>query len=98
MSRPDDVRAVVWGAGGFTGGELLRLLAVHPHFRLTAALSTTHAGSPVARVHPGLAGWTDTVFRAAQDWDWSALARGCWVVFSALGHGDTMRQLPPVLE
>ena len=40
--------AVVWGAGGFVGRELLRLIAGHPRLELAGALSTTHAGRTLA--------------------------------------------------
>jgi N-acetyl-gamma-glutamyl-phosphate reductase len=42
------VPAVVLGGSGYVAGELLRLLAMHPHFRLAGALSDSKPGEPVA--------------------------------------------------
>ena len=95
---PDKVRAFVWGAGGFVGGELLRLVTGHPNLELSGALSATHAGKAVGEVHPSLAGWTDLSFSAPADWDWSVLKDGRWAVFAALAHAETMLALPPLLE
>ena len=41
------IRAVVLGGGGYVGGELLRLIAAHPHFELAAAVSDSRAGTPI---------------------------------------------------
>lgn len=44
----ESIQAVVLGAGGYVGGELLRLLASHPDFALAAAVSDSRAGQPIA--------------------------------------------------
>jgi N-acetyl-gamma-glutamyl-phosphate reductase len=41
------IRAVVLGAGGYVGGELLRLIAAHPQFELAAAVSDSRAGTSI---------------------------------------------------
>ena len=41
------IPAVIIGASGYVGGELLRLLAGHPEFDLRAAVSDSAAGKPV---------------------------------------------------
>ncbi|HEY2824707.1 MAG TPA: hypothetical protein VGI83_04110, partial [Gemmatimonadales bacterium] len=94
----DKVRAFIWGAGGFVGGELLRLVTGHPELELAGALSATHAGKGIGDVHPSLAGWTDLAFSAPDDWDWSVLKDGRWAVFASLAHAETMIGLPPLLE
>ncbi|MCP4680134.1 MAG: N-acetyl-gamma-glutamyl-phosphate reductase [Deltaproteobacteria bacterium] len=91
-------KAVVWGAGGFVGAELLRLLACHPEMELAAALSDTHADKPVGAVHPNLAPWTHIDFISSNNWSWDRLDTESWVLFSAQPHVKTMRALPPVLE
>ena len=50
------MRVSIVGASGYTGGELLRLLANHPHVEIGQATSRTYAGRPVRRVHPHLRG------------------------------------------
>ena len=55
----DRVRVAVAGATGYTGQELLRLLARHPHVSIVAA---TSSGATAARALPALARiWTGTV-------------------------------------
>jgi N-acetyl-gamma-glutamyl-phosphate reductase len=78
------VRVAVAGASGYAGGELLRLLAGHPEFELSAATARANAGEPVASVHPHLVslgltfGATDTETLGAAD-----------LVFLALPHGES---------
>jgi N-acetyl-gamma-glutamyl-phosphate reductase len=49
-------RVAVAGASGYAGGELLRLLAGHPEFELTAVTADSSAGKTVGELHPHLAG------------------------------------------
>ena len=55
MNRDEPISAVVFGATGYVGGELLRLLAVHPVFELVAAVSESRAGERIGDVFPHLA-------------------------------------------
>ena len=91
-------QAVVLGAGGFVGRELLRLLAVHPHFELAVALSESQAGKQIADVYSEVRGWTEASFLSPVSFDWSRLGEGQWTLFSALGHGHTMEFLPSALS
>ena len=50
------------GGTGYTGVELLRILAVHPHAQLTAITSRSEAGLPVADMFPSLRGFVDLRF------------------------------------
>lgn len=43
------------GASGFTGAELMRLLAGHPNMNVVAVTGDTQAGQPVTSLYPGLA-------------------------------------------
>ncbi|MCW4027897.1 MAG: hypothetical protein NWE76_10500, partial [Candidatus Bathyarchaeota archaeon] len=52
----------IYGASGYVGGELLRLLLQHPQVTVTAATSVTYAGEYVHRLHPNLRGQTDAKF------------------------------------
>jgi len=74
----------VIGASGYTGAELLRLLAQHPDFEPVVATSREFAGKPVTSVYPNLR--TQLTFsefdaNAAADLD---------LVFLALPHGASM--------
>ncbi len=46
--------AIVLGGTGYVAGELLRLIAGHPHLELAAVLSDSHAGGAVAAAFPHL--------------------------------------------
>ncbi|MDP2875617.1 MAG: N-acetyl-gamma-glutamyl-phosphate reductase [Holophaga sp.] len=91
MSTPFD--AVILGAAGYGGGELLRLLMAHPHLASLQALSRSHAGKPLYAAHPGLRGFLDQSFLGEMDWQ-SLAASPQPVVFSALAHGELANQLP----
>jgi N-acetyl-gamma-glutamyl-phosphate reductase len=92
-------RAAIWGAGGYVGGELLRLVACHPKLELTAALSDTHAGKKVGDVFPNLAPFTDLMFESQTDWPFDKMKDGAsWTLFAALGHVETMNKLGPVVR
>lgn len=82
------------GGTGYTGVELLRLLAQHPGVELAAITSRSEAGMPVAKMFPNLRGHVDIAFsEPAVD----ALGN-CDVVFFATPHGVAMRQTPELLE
>jgi N-acetyl-gamma-glutamyl-phosphate reductase len=78
------IRVAVAGASGYAGGELLRLVAGHPEFELVAAAAHTQAGTPVAAVHPQLAG-LDLTLRATD----AATLGDADLVFLALPHGQS---------
>ncbi|SRR5579875_359051 len=50
------IRIGVAGASGYAGGELLRLVSVHPDLELAVATADSTAGRPIGDVHPHLAG------------------------------------------
>ena len=83
--------AVVLGASGYAGGEVLRLLSAHPGIEVTAAAAGERAGAPVAAVHPQLRGATELQLVGLE----AALAADADVCFSCLPprrlrahHGD----------
>lgn len=55
MSTPARIPAIVLGGTGYVSGELLRLLAAHPHFELAGILSDSQPGEPVAKAFRHLA-------------------------------------------
>ena len=50
-----DIRAAVLGATGYVGGELLRLIALHPQLELCAAVSESRHDQPIADTFSHLA-------------------------------------------
>jgi len=86
----------VAGASGYAGGELLRLLAAHPDFEITAATAHQNSGGSVADVHPHL---RDLDMRFTPT-DAKALA-GVDLAFLALPHGESAalaRELPAAVK
>ena len=82
------------GGTGYTGVELLRLLAVHPHAELTCITSRGEAGLPVADMFPSLRGYVNLTFSDPATANLSA----CDVVFFATPHGVAMSQAQTLLD
>ncbi len=76
------------GGTGYTGVELLRLLALHPDVNVRAITSRKDAGTRVAEMFPSLRGRYDLAFSDPADADLA----GCDVVFFATPHGVAMAQ------
>jgi len=83
----------VVGASGYAGGELLRLLATHPHFEVTAITAHSNAGEQITSVHPQLQSYREKKFSAFAPADFDS----CELIFLALPHGESAKviaQLP----
>ena len=75
------------GASGYTGAELLRLCARHPHFDVVHATGDSQAGTRAADLYPSLAvAYPDLVFAEAD----LGLAAGLDLVFLGLPHEASM--------
>jgi N-acetyl-gamma-glutamyl-phosphate reductase len=81
-------RVAVAGASGYAGGELLRLLAAHPGLEIGPVTAGSHAGQPVADVHPHLAGLPSLAGRTFEATGDTA-GQGCDLVFLALPAGQS---------
>ena len=80
------IKAGIIGANGYTGFELMRLLAAHPEAEVTFAASRSLAGHKVRETYPTLAGYYgDTEYREPD----IAEAAKCDVVFACLPHGQS---------
>lgn len=79
--------ALILGASGYGGGELLRWLLQHPRLGALKGTAHSHAGKPFHAVHPNLRGLVDGAFDAEPDWAWLAASKRP-VLFSALPHGE----------
>lgn len=88
------IRVGIVGGTGYTGVELLRLLAAHAAVELCAITSRTEAGIAVADVFPNLRGHIDLAFTAP---DMAAL-KVCDVVFFATPNGTAMGMARELLE
>ena len=93
------VPAVVLGATGYVGGELLRLIAAHPHFDLAAAVSESKAGEPIRDTFPHLAAACgDSLFAGHGKWLEEVPADSPLALFSAAPHGASAAMIANVLE
>jgi len=79
------MKTAVIGASGYAGGELLRLLANHPHFDVVAITAHSNAGEKVSSVHPHLQSYVGRKFVSSDVVDFTAIE----LVFLALPHGES---------
>jgi N-acetyl-gamma-glutamyl-phosphate reductase len=89
------IKTAVLGASGYTGLELMRLLARHPGVELVALTSREYQGRPVSEVFPALARIIPLSFTPP---DPEALAAGAQMVFTAVPHRTAMEVVPRLLE
>lgn len=87
------IKVGIVGGTGYTGVELLRLLAQHPQAELVAITSRKETGMPVADMYPSLRGRVRLAFTDPAQ---SALDK-CDVVFFATPHGVAMAQARELL-
>src|SRR5882724_1910993 len=78
------VPVAVLGATGYTGVELLRLLARHPAVELAFLSSEQYRDRRAADIYPFLAGIVETALRAPEP---AEVAAAAGIVFTALPHG-----------
>ncbi|MFM2129161.1 MAG: hypothetical protein RL477_707, partial [Pseudomonadota bacterium] len=82
---------------GYTGAELVRLLAHHPNVEIRAVTADRKAGRPMAEVFPHLGGVKLPTLSTIEDTDFSGLD----TVFLGLPHGttqDVVAKLPKHLK
>ena len=87
------MKTVVIGASGYAGGELLRLLATHPHLLVTQVSAHSNAGELITSVHPHLTTYQNQKFVAIEEVNFDQVD----VVFIALPHGQSanvVRDIP----
>lgn len=87
------IKVGIVGGTGYTGVELLRLLARHPQVQVTVLTSRQEAGKPVGTVFPSLRGHFDLNFSAPDP----AVLTACDAVFFATPHGTAMQMAPALL-
>ena len=79
------MKTAVIGASGYAGGELLRLLATHPHFEVVSITAHSNAWELITSVHPHLTSYGSERFGSIAEVDFDALE----LVFMALPHGES---------
>ncbi|WP_421870488.1 N-acetyl-gamma-glutamyl-phosphate reductase [Marinoscillum sp.] len=77
------LRVGVYGAAGYTAGELIRILLNHPNAEVVCAQSSSQAGQKISSTHTDLIGDTELLFDAELDFDQID------VLFLCKGHGES---------
>jgi N-acetyl-gamma-glutamyl-phosphate reductase len=93
------IQAVVLGATGYVGGELLRLITTHPDLQLAAAVSESRAGDAIGACFPHLsAAFGESIFVTHSEWP-DAVDKGSNVaLFSTAPHGASAAIIKTALE
>lgn len=81
---PEPLDVSIVGGSGYAGGELLRILLLHPRVRVKQATSNRCAGQPVAVLHPNLRGLNPLSFVRIDELE------PCDLLFLALPNGASM--------
>jgi N-acetyl-gamma-glutamyl-phosphate/LysW-gamma-L-alpha-aminoadipyl-6-phosphate reductase len=89
------LRIGIIGGSGYVGGELLRILLLHPHVEVTMVTSRQLGGEYVFNSHPNLRGLTQLKFVPM---DIPELQKNCDLVFTATPHGGSVNLVPKLLE
>ena len=79
------MKTVVIGASGYAGGELLRLLATHPHLQVVQVSANSNAGELITSVHPHLTTYQGQKFVNIESINFEQID----VAFIALPHGES---------
>lgn len=91
----DAMKAGIIGGSGYTGVELLRLLAGHPDIEVATVTAYSRAGQPVGEYTPSLAAaYPGMVYEAAGPNSLDGLD----LVFCALPHGESQRIVPALRD
>lgn len=88
------IKVGVIGGTGYTGVELLRLLAQHPEVELSVITSRGEAGRPVAELFPNLRGFVGIAFSEPDE----KILGACDVVFSATPNGVAMQHARALMD
>ncbi len=88
------IKVGVVGASGYSGAELLRILAGHPEAEVSFATAGKHAGKAIAELYPNLVGFYDSKFVPYD----SGIAKSADVVFVGLPHGSSMKVVPELIS
>lgn len=81
------IKVGIIGATGYTGVELVRLLARHPGVEIVGLTSQTYSEQSFGSVFPSAVNFSDLILEPQ---DAEALAERCDVIFTALPHGVSM--------
>lgn len=85
------IRVSVYGATGYAGIELVRLLSIHPEVKIVHLISKNFAGRPLQELYPSFFGFFE---KNCSDTDMETVAADSDVIFTALPHGVSSEVVP----
>jgi N-acetyl-gamma-glutamyl-phosphate reductase common form len=95
----NSIPAIVLGGTGYVAGELLRLIAGHPHFKLAAVMSESQPGESVAKAFPHLASaYADTRFQPQVAVEKLVAEEPQSAIFCAAPHGAAAALIDTLLK
>jgi N-acetyl-gamma-glutamyl-phosphate reductase common form len=93
------IPTVVLGGTGYVAGELLRLIAGHPHFELAAVMSDSQPGEPVGKAFPHLASvYGSTTFKSQDEVARLIAELPKAAIFGAAPHGVSATLIDSLLQ
>ncbi len=90
------LRVGILGASGYSGGELVRLLLLHPSVEIVLLTADRKAGKHMGEVFPHLAGHNLPFLISMDEVEWPGLDLD--IVFCALPHGTTQEIVKGLLH
>ncbi len=93
------MKCVIFGASGYAGQELLRVLSNHPHFEVVGVGGGSAKGFKVKDLYPGSSSViAELVFLDNDELTWVVRDEKVPLVFLALPHGESQRLMPELLK
>jgi len=89
------IKIAILGGSGYTGLELIRILANHPLVEVVVITSRQHKGCKIGEVFPGLSSFSKLTFQDPANI--SAILKAD-IIFSALPHHASMEIVPDILK
>ena len=86
------IKVAILGGSGYAGGELLRLLLMHPRVEIKQVTSNQFAGRKISTAHPNLRKVTELQFCKAEE------LQPCDLLFVATPHGFSMSKMPELMK
>ncbi len=87
MKIDNTIKVGILGASGYTGADLVRLAAAHPHMELSVLTANSHAGKRYGDVYPHLGAMQLPDLITIEQANWADLD----VIFCGLPHGTTQK-------
>jgi len=94
MAAKTKIRVAVLGASGYTGADLIRLVARHPNIAITALIAKGHAGQALAQVFPHLATLDLPALVTSDQVNWGTVD----VAFCGLPHATAHSEIAKLPE